>query len=206
MINGICHLTVIPMRAEPSHRSEMVSQLLFGETYAVMENLGEWVRVRSHLDQYEGWIQGKQYFEFSEDAFEDYLRVDKLRLSVPFVASSVRVPKVLTMGALMVTDPERSPFSERAPIPNAENWWPADGVPDIPRVERLELLRKLAHSLLGTPLAVAPSAGAEAMTMTSQARTSSRAARLRAGGPTWRPRLFPQRQRKHHPCGHDARR
>ena len=151
MINGICHLTVIPMRAEPSHRSEMVSQLLFGETYAVLENLGEWVRVKSHLDQYEGWIQGKQYFELSEDAFEDYLRVDKLRLSVPFVASNVRVPKVLTMGALMVTDQERSPFSERAPIPNAENWWPADGVPDIPRVERLELLRKLALSLLGTP-------------------------------------------------------
>jgi hypothetical protein len=151
MIEGICHLTVIPMRAEPSHRAEMVSQLLFGETYAVLEAADEWVRVRCHHDDYVGWIQRKQYFEFPEGGFDDYLRADKLRLSVPLVASGVRVPNVLTMGALMVADPARGPFPERAPIPHAECWWPADGVPDIPRVERMELLRKLAVSLLGTP-------------------------------------------------------
>lgn len=144
-------MTVIPMRAEPSHRAEMVSQLLFGETYLVLETSDEWVHVRCHHDDYEGWIQHKQYRELSAESFSDYLNVNKLRLSIPFVTSGVRVPNVLTMGALMVTDPERSPFSERAMLPNAESWWPADGVPDIPRVERMELLRKLAVSLLGTP-------------------------------------------------------
>lgn len=144
-------MTVIPMRAEPSHRAEMVSQLLFGETYAVLESADEWVRVGCHHDDYEGWIQRKQYFEFPDGGFDDYLRADKLRLSVPLVASGVRVPNVLTMGALMVADPARGPFSERAPIPHAEYWWPAEGVPDMPRVARMELLRKLALSLLGTP-------------------------------------------------------
>ena len=144
-------MTVIPMRAEPSHCSEMVSQLLFGETYAVLETLDEWVRVRCHHDDYEGWIQRKQCFELTDSVLQDYLRVNKLRLSVPFLTSGMRVPNMLSMGALMVTEPERSPFPERAPIPNAESWWPAEGVPDISRVQRMELLRKLALSLLGTP-------------------------------------------------------
>jgi hypothetical protein len=30
---GICNLAVVPLRAEPSDRSEMVSQVLFGESF-----------------------------------------------------------------------------------------------------------------------------------------------------------------------------
>ena len=151
MNTGVCHLTVIPMRAEPSHRAEMVSQLLFGETYRVLETTDEWLRVETHHDSYQGWIQRKQFFNPSEELFDRYLKADKLRLSSPVVTIGARVPNLLTMGALVVTDSEKSPFSERFPIPVAENWWSADGVPDIPRVERMELLRRLAVSLLGTP-------------------------------------------------------
>ena len=148
---GICHLTVIPMRGEPSHVSEMVSQLLFGETYRVLEISDEWVRIETHHDGYAGWIQRKQYFEVSDDTFDNYLKADKLRLSAPFVMTGVQIPNVLSMGALTVTNPECCPFRERFPIPKAENWWPADGVPDISRIQRMDLLRKTAFSLLGTP-------------------------------------------------------
>ena len=151
MNTGVCHLTVIPMRAEPSHRAEMVNQLLFGETYRVLETNDEWLRVETHHDSYEGWIQRKQYFNPADEVFDRYLKADKLRLSSPVVTTGARVPNLLTMGALVVTAPEKSPFAERFPIPSAETWWPADGEPDIPRVERMELLRKLAMSLLGTP-------------------------------------------------------
>ena len=37
MTFGIADLSVIPMRREKSERSEMVSQLLFGEVYEVLE-------------------------------------------------------------------------------------------------------------------------------------------------------------------------
>lgn len=139
------------MRAEASHCSEMVSQLLFGETYRVLETADEWVRIQTHHDSYEGWIQRKQCFEPSDEIFDNYLKADKLRLSIPFAISGVHFPNVLTMGALVTVDPERNPFRERFPVPNAENWWPADGVPDISRVQRMELLRKAAMSMLGTP-------------------------------------------------------
>ena len=148
---GICHLTVIPMRAEPSHRAEMVSQLLFGETFRMLEIADEWVRIQTHHDGYEGWIQRKQCFEPSDEIFDNYLRADKLRLSVPGLSTGVRIPNLLTMGALTVTESDKSPFRERFPVPKAESWWPAEGVPDISRIQRMELLRKAALSLLGAP-------------------------------------------------------
>lgn len=148
---GICHLTVIPVRAEPSHCAEMVSQLLFGETYRVLETTDEWVLVQTHHDDYQGWIQRKQCFQTSDEIFDNYLKADKLRLSVPCLVTGMPFPALLTMGALLVMDPEKSPFKGHFPIPNAESWWPADGVPDISRLQRMELLRKTAFSLLGAP-------------------------------------------------------
>ena len=139
------------MRGEPSHCAEMVSQLLFGETYRVLETTDEWVRVETHHDSYEGWIQRKQFFGVPDDVFDSYLKADKLRLSAPFATIGVPSPNVLTMGALMAADPEKNPFKERFPMPKAETWWPADGVPDISRVQRTELLRKSALSMLGAP-------------------------------------------------------
>ena len=139
------------MRAEPSHRAEMVSQLLFGETFRMLEVADEWVRIQTHHDGYEGWIQRKQCFEPSDEIFDNYLRADKLRLSAPVLSTGAHVPNLLTMGALTVIESDKSPFRERFPIPKAESWWPADGVPDISRIQRMELLRKAALSLLGAP-------------------------------------------------------
>lgn len=151
MDTGICHLAVIAMRAEPSHCSEMVSQLLYGETYRVLEKTGDWVQIETHHDSYGGWIQRKQYFGVPEDVFDNYLKADKLRLSSPILTTGFPLPNVLTMGALVATDPDKNPFRERFPIPNPESWWPADGVPDVSQLQRRELLRKAALSLLGVP-------------------------------------------------------
>jgi gamma-D-glutamyl-L-lysine dipeptidyl-peptidase len=52
---GICLVPVSPLRAEPSHRSEMVSQLIFGEACDLLEYKDEWVRISVVHDRYEGW-------------------------------------------------------------------------------------------------------------------------------------------------------
>lgn len=51
---------VAPLRSEPRHQSEMISQLLFGELAARLEEKGDFVRIRCLYDQYEGWCQRKQ--------------------------------------------------------------------------------------------------------------------------------------------------
>lgn len=54
------------MRQEPSHQSEMVSQLLWGEFYQVLEFQQDWVKIKTHLDAYEAWISFKQHTEYSD--------------------------------------------------------------------------------------------------------------------------------------------
>lgn len=57
---AICLLSVVPMRKEPSHRSEMVSQLLFGEYVEMGEEKDDFVFVKCLYDGYEGWVQANQ--------------------------------------------------------------------------------------------------------------------------------------------------
>ena len=53
---AICTVPAAPVRKEAAHRSEMVNQLLFGEAMQVLEEQGEWLRIRSVYDDYEGWL------------------------------------------------------------------------------------------------------------------------------------------------------
>lgn len=69
MSYGICDLSVIPIRKEGSHTSEMVSQLLYNEMYEVLDEKPGWKLIRTMLDQYEGWIQGIQHQAISEQKF-----------------------------------------------------------------------------------------------------------------------------------------
>jgi gamma-D-glutamyl-L-lysine dipeptidyl-peptidase len=69
---GICNLSVIPVRAEASDRSEMVTQLLLGDIFEVIGEQDNWIFIRTQFDNYEGWIDKKQSFSLS---FENYQRI-----------------------------------------------------------------------------------------------------------------------------------
>lgn len=56
---GISGLSLIPVRKEPSEKSEMVTQILFGEHFEVMEQMVGWSMVKLSWDGYEGWIDSK---------------------------------------------------------------------------------------------------------------------------------------------------
>jgi len=67
---GVCNLSIIPLRSEPSDKSEITSQLLFGDLFRVVEKIEKWVKIELHLDGYEGWIDNKQYCPLKWDDFE----------------------------------------------------------------------------------------------------------------------------------------
>ena len=67
MIKHVCNLSVVPLRAEASHRSEIVTQVFFGETFEILENGVDFDKVRLSHDQYEGWIQHGQYGELGSE-------------------------------------------------------------------------------------------------------------------------------------------
>jgi hypothetical protein len=42
---GICNLGIVPIRSEASDRSEMVSQLLFGDSFKIIETSPKWTNI-----------------------------------------------------------------------------------------------------------------------------------------------------------------
>jgi cell wall-associated NlpC family hydrolase len=61
----ICPFTYIPIRKEASHRSEQVSQLLYGETARIKEENEEWILIYTNFDNYEGWVEKKTVNKFT---------------------------------------------------------------------------------------------------------------------------------------------
>lgn len=65
---GICHISQIPLRGEPRSSAEQVSQLLFGETYAILQQNGDWYLIQMDFDGYQGWISQSSLFLYAEEA------------------------------------------------------------------------------------------------------------------------------------------
>jgi hypothetical protein len=63
---GICNLAIVPVRFEPSDRSEIVTQVLFGEHFKILEQQNQWSKIKIQFDDYEGWVDSKQYQIISE--------------------------------------------------------------------------------------------------------------------------------------------
>src|SRR5690606_28494123 len=66
MAGGICNLSVVPLRASASHRSEIVSQVLFGESFEIVQHEKDWHLIRLMDGPYEGWIQHGQFIEITD--------------------------------------------------------------------------------------------------------------------------------------------
>jgi len=59
------------MRSEPRHTSELVSQLLFGETFEITEKKDDWINIRASLDHYVGWVNTNQVTIISDVIFNE---------------------------------------------------------------------------------------------------------------------------------------
>lgn len=66
---GICNLGIVPIRSEASDKSEMVSQLLFGDTFKITESTPKWTKIQTTFDTYEGWIDTKQFQKITENQY-----------------------------------------------------------------------------------------------------------------------------------------
>lgn len=75
---GIINLAIVPLREEPAHRSQQVSQLLFGESFRVLETNDQWSKVENEF--YTGWIQAIQSV-LLEDAEYEIFRQKPVQLT-----------------------------------------------------------------------------------------------------------------------------
>ncbi|MFY7672369.1 NlpC/P60 family protein [Tenacibaculum sp. MEBiC06402] len=74
---GICNLSIVPLRLEANDASEMVSQVIFGEHFHILEKTKKWSKIKLAFDGYEGFIDNKQYEEISEDLYHQLEKEEK---------------------------------------------------------------------------------------------------------------------------------
>ena len=128
MTYGICKNSAIAMRKEDRHSSEMVSQLLYNETYTILDKTKDFVLIETAFDHYQGWIQAKQFCEISEEEF------NALKAKRPYLINKAIAEhggKLLTLGSPLY-----------APHPDAV---------EMPTEFHPEMLVDYAKLLLGVP-------------------------------------------------------
>ncbi len=94
MFYAVCIVPVSPMRKEAAHRSEMTSQLLFGEFVEVLGEEKYFLHVKCLYDGYEGWCQRTQLetVEKNEivdtqhfaDSFQNKILINNKPAIIPF--------------------------------------------------------------------------------------------------------------------------
>lgn len=98
---GLCNLANIPLRIEPSDRSELVSQVLFGEHFTILEQTQKWSKIKLAYDDYEGWIDNKQFATITEEQFNQ-LSKDSIVLNadlIEYITSPSNLLMPIPLGA-----------------------------------------------------------------------------------------------------------
>jgi len=125
----VARAAVAPILGGPTLRAEQVSQLVLGETAAVLEVSGDWRRIRAALDQYEGWVHAGYCVEMDAGAAaawrrdaDAWSRGAVVRAADGRVRLPLRARVALEGGGVRLPDGRCGPVVEGAVVP------PADGV------------------------------------------------------------------------------
>ncbi len=69
--------SIVPVRAEAADESEIMTQLLFGDTFEILNTQNQWNYIRASYDDYEGWIDEKVILPLPDEVFEKINRSGK---------------------------------------------------------------------------------------------------------------------------------
>jgi hypothetical protein len=94
----------VPVRSDAGDKSEMVTQLLFGDHYEVVSHSKDrkWFKIRINFDQFEGWIDGKQHHGISREYYE-YLNRAEFKITTDITSSILynKSPQIILMGSMI---------------------------------------------------------------------------------------------------------
>ena len=137
---GISLISLVPMRSEAAHRSEQVSQLLYGECFMILAQKENWLQIQNRHDGYRGWILAEQATILPQEEYEKYGRCQQFSAElVSFVELPNGLRQPILLGSPLVEIPEVTYYGQEF-LFKATN-----------QFAKLDNLRELATSLLGAP-------------------------------------------------------
>lgn len=113
----IARSAVAPIFAQPTLRAEQKSQLVLGETGRMTERSGDWLRIRTDLDGYEGWIHAGYVVEATGEAAERWREeADGWSTGASLCAGDERIRLPLRARVALEADAIRLPDGRRSKL------------------------------------------------------------------------------------------
>ncbi len=86
-------IPVLSVRKGPTHKSELVNQVLFGEAIEVLNREEDWWLIHSEFDKYQGWVDDKIfYFEEQMQTNSDTNFITSFSARLKYKSGLVSVP------------------------------------------------------------------------------------------------------------------
>ena len=100
---GLCYLNVVALRSEATDTSELISQVLYGDHFKVLELRKSWSRIRLGFDKYEGWIDNKQFQFIDELEYKELHKSDPLMTTdlVDFITNQKQQLHPILLGSAL---------------------------------------------------------------------------------------------------------
>ena len=67
------NLSVLNVYKKRNLKSEVVTQLLYGDTFKKLKRFGFWMKIRSDLDNYKGYIKNKKFLSNQKNTHKVYV-------------------------------------------------------------------------------------------------------------------------------------
>ncbi|MCS7028990.1 MAG: C40 family peptidase [Bacteroidia bacterium] len=96
-----CAMPIAPVKKNPEHRSELVTQLLFGDVVQVLEKNNIWSKIKILHDEYEGYVLTMQLTKISPSQAQHYEKHYALINVLTTSTAQDQIP--LTMGCRVPT-------------------------------------------------------------------------------------------------------
>ncbi|MCK4631458.1 MAG: C40 family peptidase [Bacteroidales bacterium] len=91
---GISEFSIVPVRKDPSHRTEMSTQILFGERFKILDKIKDWAFVELLFDGSHGWVENRSIKELNMEEYHI------LTVNVPVILPRISVAQSIDLPLL----------------------------------------------------------------------------------------------------------
>ena len=87
--------SIINLYRESSTKSEIVTQMIYGESFSILKKNTQWLKIKIKEDNYKGFIKKKKYKEYLKPTH----KISKLKVKVYKFPNKKKEVNILTYGS-----------------------------------------------------------------------------------------------------------